>query len=272
MRQRRLTLTQRENIELEGMTYPATDAFFLWKSERVNELQPLIYNELLPRGLHWASVLEHRFPAFHAGRTKVPFVWGPEAECIIDGNLKESHWFYEEEASGIRGVLESRPGYRPGWLKLVYSDEGLYLGLRSHRILDVDRSGVTIAILREFSIPVWKSDRWLVTLEGEKDLQTFYYRQSVVVPWECTWELATSMAGDGWQMEAFIPFESFGDDARPEPGDRWRMNVTVFETQDVPNQDHVLEWGYPVPNQVEHGAVLTFGDRPKIETQEARRR
>lgn len=240
-------------------TEPAqTDAAFLLRFEALPMQQPLLYNELLPRQLDWALALDARMPALAGARTKIPRLEPGSPEAMVDGRLDEPVWsrrFLDE--SGTIGVLSGVPTKSGARMSLHASEVGLQIG-----ILLPARKGshvrVTFALCRGFSIPKSATKWWRAEYDTERGLTADRLIGDRVQKWSCDWMAASQAADDGVTVEVSIPFAGMGANGDPVPREQWRLNCIAQEV-DGPTEPVTLAiWGYPEPNQVEHGAILEF--------------
>jgi len=266
----RLEFTEEDSTDVFVRTVMAANTFtscteFLWGAERANELMPLLYDDILPSGLAWGRTVESFFPCVADSRVEVPFDNDLDRQIVLDGRMTEGEWdkAYRTGAA-LMGSLDGRPGPRKPEMHLRYSDKGLYLGIKSFLPLDPQGIEFDVAIMGEYTIPAWQSERWIYTSRGPAQAHGTHSVDGEHVPWESKWQAAGATENGMWQAEVFIPFDDCVSGVRPEAGDRWRLNLCVREPARMPEQgEDVLRWGFPNLNQTEHGAILVFG--PSIE-------
>ena len=252
--------------ELDGMQWkrplvlkeaaePITGADFIGRWESAAYMQPLVYNELAPRGLPWVEAMEESFFVPIRQHGEAPFLHAGAGAIEIDGALDEPAWrvaLSEEEGAG--DGLTGRGGDPRSKLLLRYSEDGLYLGVRLQQA--VDSPTLHVALITEYVIPMADAPRRSV-LAGLDGIRA--YRCTVggrPVDWECSWQTACAISNDVFEAELFVPFESIEGGA-PHPGARWRINCAVREG-DAPDTEPVSWWGASQTESVEHGALLSF--------------
>jgi hypothetical protein len=242
-----------------------TDTRLIWKAENANEIQELLYNRVLPAGLPWGAAVDSVFPCQIRGRIRVPYASGLDNSVTLDGRLDESEWstqYVQNESVDPLGVLAGSPGPVLPELLVRYSDDALYLGINTYNPLPLETAGITIGLLRRFSIPVWQSERWIWIHEGGVRTQGDYRGAGGNrVPWNSRWQAKTGLSEGLMSAECRIPYDDLGSAGAPRPGDRWRLNVQISDLA-RDSENTVMQWGYIFPAQLEHGVILVFEDLP----------
>lgn len=220
--------------------------------------QPILYRELVPRGLAWAEALETDFFAGAQTVTRVPQIRPELGGISVDGRLEEAEWF-SAFAHGNPGILEAAIPHSAARMLCRASEAGLYLGLCVPG--RVRQPLLEMALLGGFGIPASNSGQWKFVSDGTTTLEQRHMRRGKLVRWECTWDAAMSQGSDEWYAEVFVPFTSLSLNGPPEPGTRWRVNCAVLE-EDGGGQP-VARWGAFPADEVLLGALLVFGsDEP----------
>lgn len=236
-----------------------TDTAFLLALEETPGVLALLYRELIPRRLPWAVAIEATLPAVVGARLNVPFL-GLTPDYAVDGMLAESHWkegYFDKE--GRMGVAAGRPLLGNAHLRGVAHPEGLLLAFEAPRGTGAGlrlRVALTPATeLQPSMTPVYAfefSARGInsahLSVDGREQ------------PWQCQWLAACRQDEDGWTGEIFIPAADWREAVRPAPGQYWRLNAVLEETDAQGNQQAVAQWGYPEPLQTNHGMLLRFAE------------
>ena len=242
---------------LDMAAAPETDTAFIRRLEENGHIQRIIHHELFPRNLPWAQSLEDRFMAPVAGRIIVPFIGRGEGAIHVDGTLSEDAWRTVTSQDGqTQGTLPGQPGNVEAELLVRHDGQGLYLGLRAEARLA--NPVVTVCVQPRVDIPMEHSARWSAQIENGALISSEHNRGGRPIPWECTWEASTSSINDRCAGEVFIPFASMEKGGNPEFGDRWRLNCSLTDRDDLDKSPHVY-WGFKDATRVEHGGILVFG-------------
>ncbi len=243
-------------ISVDRPPETTTDTGFLLNLERQPMIQPLLYNELIPRNLSWAKNVESLLPALANARTKVPFADIRDDGYEPDGKLDDPHWLQSfADSAGPLGVLMGVPHRSRARLMLRCGETGLHLGISLPQAPDRDL-GLALALRRQASIPQTHSPWWKVTYMPIEGLSAIYTVGNRVQPWNCRWRFATAVQDEKWEAEAFLPFDNMGGaDSRPSE-EWWRLNCAVLDLDNPAGPVPVVEWGYPNLDDVCHGAIL----------------
>ncbi|NIA14494.1 MAG: protein kinase [Nitrospiraceae bacterium] len=237
-----------------------SDVSFLRRLEAAEHIQPIIYRELLPRKLAWAEHLEGLCASVLSPRVTVPRLSADAGGIDINGRLDEADWHLVHLSHDQPpGRLPAQAGETDGDLLLRYDERGLYIGLRVREALAAPNA--TIVLLNRHSVPLSHSPRWSVQIENGAIVASHHTAHGKSEAWTCAWQTAHAMLDDEWQAEVFVPFDNLNGAPPAQPGDRWRMNCAVSDTQSSKPSAliAVARWGYEEVPRAEHGAVLVFG-------------
>ncbi len=218
--------------------------------------QPILYRELMPRGLAWAEALETSFFTGDHAQMAVPFVRANLGGIVVDGRLDEAEWL-TAHAQGPRGVLAAQPSSSTARLLCRSDTAGLYLGLRVPGRLGQPQ--LSLEALAGFGLPLSHSPRWRIQTDGGTVVEQRHVHRGQVVSWQCDWEIAVSQGPEEWQAEVYVPFDTLDLVMPPERGARWRLNCVVTNTQDGNGSAQpIAYWGTDPQDDVSLGAVLVF--------------
>jgi len=218
--------------------------------------QPILYRELIPRGLAWAEALETTFIASEEARAVVPFVRANLDDITIDGRLDEAEWL-TPHPQGQPGALPACPLSSTARLLVRYNTSGLYLGFSvpGH----VVQPRLDVELLTGFGLPLSHSPRWRIQTGGTTIVEQRHLHRGQVVPWQCQWEIAAAQGPDEWQTELYVPFETLEQVGPPDRDTRWKLNCVLT---DAASENGVTQpvayWGsYPL-DDVSLGTTLVF--------------
>ncbi|MBI2435680.1 MAG: hypothetical protein HYV26_22730, partial [Candidatus Hydrogenedentes bacterium] len=231
---------------------------FARRLERSGYVQPLLYNELLPRGAGWVEAVESEFLNAASPRVQVPFLRGSSNVLLVDGKLDENTW-RTPALGGIEGH-GATAGVSPGTLMVRYDEGNLYVGL--HLTQTPERPRLLFTLLTQFDIPASSSARWMVQFEKDTISARRWVRHGQETPWDCQWRIAAgSLPGEApgaaWEAEALIPIANLGNVVPPRPGQRWRLNCAAGG----PSGGSVAGaayWGSEDIEAIEEGILLVF--------------
>lgn len=236
-----------------------TDVQFLHRVEEMPLIQPLLYMELMPRRLEWASHIESLLPCMPESRVEVPLLTAGEAEIQVDGQLAEPMWsrkYYGEH--GRIGEIKGRPAKRGARLLLRATPTAVLLGVRVPEIPYGQRFSLSLALCPGFSIPISQSPTFKLDLSPDGSVDGSLYRGQQEAPWKCDWQTGTATADSYWNVEILIPIKGLGISPWPDTGRTWRLNVVVTSPGEGQIDKTVAQWGYPDIGAVEHGMVVHF--------------
>lgn len=247
-----------ETVSLNRSVPMITGTEFLLRLEALPLQQPLLYNELIPRGLGWASSLDALLPAIQDARTKVPRLPSDGPEIAVDGALDEPVWgqrFLDD--SGTIGVLNGLPGRLGARMSVHATDKQLRIGMVIPRE-DADRDQLALALCKAFSTPKSETTWWRMVYDSETGLTADQLVGNHVQPWSCDWSVAAQSAESMLTLEIAIPFSNLGDGEPPRGPQQWRINASVRRLANPANPAPVVVWGYPELENLQHGAILQF--------------
>ncbi len=250
--------TWTETVSLNRSVPMITGTEFLLRLEALPLQQPLLYNQLIPRGLGWAHSLDALLPAIQGARTQVPRLPGEVPEIVVDGALDEpvwSHRFLDE--SGTIGVLNGLPGRLGARMSVHATDKQLRIGMVIPRE-DADRDQLALALCKAFSTPKSETTWWRIVYDPETGLTADQLVGNRVQPWSCDWNVAAQSAESMLTLEIAIPFSNLGDGQPPRSPHQWRINASVRHLANPANPAPVVVWGYPELENLQHGAILQF--------------
>ncbi|MCL4692436.1 MAG: protein kinase [Candidatus Hydrogenedentes bacterium] len=247
-----------ETVSLNRSVPTTTGTEFLLRLEALPLQQPLLYNELVPRGLGWANSLDALLPAISGARTRVPRLPSDGPEITVDGALDESVWSHRFlDDSGTIGVLNGLPGRLGARMNVHASDKQLRIGIVIPRE-DADRDQLALALCKSFSTPRSETMWWRMVYDPDTGLTADQLVGNRVQPWSCDWNVAAQSAESRLTLEIAIPFSNLGDGQPPRSPQQWRINASVRRLANPANPVPVVVWGYPELENLQHGAILQF--------------
>ena len=231
---------------------------YLADMESADYIQPILYNELAPRNVPWLRAFETEMLGRGPRRAIVAGLHPEFGSIHVDGRLDEPAWKNALHHNNEEGALPGKPEDSGSALSFRYSGESLFVGVHAGGVLNEPR--LVISLQNGFSLPMGSSPRWSVQVEDGKIVASRHVRGARELPWECHWQVATRASEDAWEAEIVIPFADLDDSIAPRPGRRWRLNCTVENGQGE-GGPRVIRWGAEKISELEHGAVLVFGER-----------
>ena len=232
-------------------------AQFVRLLEKNATLQSLLYRELLPRRLPWATALEAMMPALPGGRAPAPFL---ETAITADGALDESIWKQPVyNVSGRIGELAPQTGPESARLWIRWSEEAVYLGTR------VPDAGpelqFELGVMAVLDTSSTSGGRFFASLDERGRLESRYVQGGQEKPWSCDWTGGIRRDGDEATVEFRIGLLGLSEKAHPSDGRRWRLNARLTSAASDGRRP-VAVWGDRELALVEHGALLVFEHRP----------
>jgi hypothetical protein len=220
-------------------------------------LQGLLYRELLPRRLPWATALESMLPSLPGGRTPIPY---SETEIVVDGTLDESVWTRPVyNVSGRIGELAPQAGPENARLWIRWAEEAVYLGTR------VPEAGselrFEIGVMPAVDTSTTSGGRFFASLDERGRLESRYVQGGHEKPWSCDWHGGIQREGDEASVEFRIGLSGLAEKAHPADGRRWRLNTRLTSAAEK-GRRVLADWGDRELAQLEHGALLVFEHRP----------
>jgi serine/threonine protein kinase len=259
------SLTLHFRNEIDGSVWPRTFILqeneaawsrgkFLQRVENADFVQPMLYNELIPRNTDWASNLEAFLAGSSTERVMVPWIRGYDP-VKIDGQLTEAIWDagYEDGAGRVNAEGQED-------VTLIrYTAEGVYLGVRSNS----GHTAIAFSVVNHFNVPLMRSPQYIVTFENGSVVESQCRVAGKEQTWACPWRSAESSTDNADTFELFIPYEDFLHYTVPaEPNDRWRMNIQLLRPA---GGKPVARWGDEVLQNATAGLVLIFAEQPDKE-------
>jgi hypothetical protein len=215
---------------------------FLKSLESSEWTGPLLYGELLPRELDWASRIERLLPSGKTGRIPVPVV--TDAEIQIDGMLDEDVWtasYYDTEGRIGKAVPLSAGDESHVWIRHVPGFVVLGLRFPDHP----DPPSFAIATQPDLTVPNSLSRHYRVTFRGETAVSATCSVGGKETPWEFDWEHQAHNEAQTWDFEVAIPASFENDRALP----KWKMRVGALAAKSsVGNRwqdDAILDFKQP---------------------------
>lgn len=170
---------------------------------------------------------------------------------IIDGRLDEAVWQLAAPATDFiqQEPAEGQPATRRTEVRFVYDDGTLFIGATLHddetsRLItdelkrDFDeRSGDLFGIVLDTFLDRRNSYGFLTNPGGaQREVQAFDNGQKTDASWDGVWFVRTTVQGNGWTVEAAIPFKTLRFPDRPQQ--HWGVNVVRI----VRRENEVTMW------------------------------
>lgn len=230
-------------------TATVTDVEFLYRLEESDFVLPMVWNELIPRSLHWADFLVDRLPAFPAGRIVAGTSAGRAEDFRIDGVLNEESWRTPEAPStGISEYLAGFPQGNGSSLILSVTEPRLFVAAKVLAASD-DALAFEIAVMPGYHVPLRESPVVRLTYRGG-EVRLEGLSSAGGDPAAIDARCASAYESGHWTAECSIPFARDPDVGSAT--EEWRLNASVRRDEG----DVVAWWGYPDPRQLNHGAVV----------------
>jgi serine/threonine protein kinase len=251
--------TWERSLVLKRAAEPWTDIEFMRQMESAKFVQPLLYRELLPRGVAWVESVESEWVAAGDSRVVVPYASPAAGGIQVDGRMDEAEWrTITPDGKGTAGSAPGKPDGSGAMMLLRYGDEGLYFGIQARKLLKNPR--LTVVLMSHFNVPVAQSPRWSVQIDQGRVVVQRYLTRNGQEPWECQWQVAGGATEDAWETEVLIPYTNLGERSVPKAETRWRMNCTIVEGQAAESRP-VARWGSENTDEAQQGMLLVFGPR-----------
>lgn len=232
---------------------------FLARLEVGDYIPALLYNELQPRDLTWLNALELTWLSRVSQIVTVPFTDSSGNDFVVDGQLNEPAWqsALSKNAQRMGQVSAREPGNAP--LKIRYSNEALFLGIRAEGL--EDDCFLELGILKSFDIHTADSPRWMARAHGSTIVSAMCTINQNQVPWTCDWQSATIFQDGVWQAEVRIPFRGLLPGTTPHVEQRWRISCDLHTNDSEDASKPVVRWGYSDHADIERGILVVFGSR-----------
>lgn len=227
-----------------------TDTALLRQFEAEDYLMPLLVNELRPRSVEWAGVLNTWFPAIRALRISLTDARGLEHEA--DGKALEPFW-------NIDGALPSSLLERESSLTATLVDDGIILLLSAPARSWQPDSRLQVALQTDYATPRQASRRFSAFHVSGKWTDGKERKLGQEEAWTPVWTLAAATTNENWSAELFIPFSAVDAGDSYSAAAPWRLNAALFNAgQDADTP--VVFWGVPETAETEHGIMLCFDE------------
>src|SRR3990172_1844314 len=160
------------------------------------------------------------------------------APIKLDGDLSESVWQEVEPANQFVQAepYEGTPATEATDVKVLYSDENLYIGVYCH---DQEPAKVLVNSSKEDFDPK-DDDSFEIILDtfldsrngylfvtnplgAKRDAQVTDDGRNIKSDWDTVWDVRAQKTGDGWTAEIVIPFKSLSFDEH-RAGQLWGIN------------------------------------------------
>jgi len=233
------------------------EAALIGRLERNAYFQPLFYNELIPRRLAWAQVVESTFLRRASAFARIPRLPDTATQPVIDGAITRDDWpAMPVDRFDEAGIVTAPAGGTGNTLRFCCNKEFLYVGIEIRQPLQ--EPVVTLAILSRFNIPISASPSWSAIIENGRIQAQQAMAAGTLAQWTCEWEEAHTKHEDGWQFEIRVPFENINLKTAPGPETRWRCNVSVRERSSQ-SEEPPCYWGTRDHANTAQGVILCFG-------------
>lgn len=242
------------------LSTPKTDTRFVFDLENTSLLQALIYNELLPRERGWVRNIELMLPCTYGARLQVPML--AAANLTIDGALDETEWKHPYfSPRGRIGILEGKVIQGRATLHAIATTDALALGFR---LAGVARNefGVRVLLMPLRTTTLDLHPRLDVTQFRNEDPEYRCFTGDRELPWtEFGWTVSLAADERSITAEVLIPANSLTDAIKPASRTFWRANFALVGRTTGGEEEVLALWGFPELLAVEHGVVVSFGER-----------
>ena len=239
-------------VVAERSTPPTTDTAFLYALEATDFLQPLLYDELLPRNLPWADAVESLLPAVQGARTLVP-LYDSTREEVLRG---EKSGYDTNTSTRVPGSLLGRGGLDAPLLTVRAYSDGLAITCTGAMGIDTPFV-VQMGLLRRFHIPTAASTAWVATLTSSGSRRLLKLKNGQHRDTTFNWEAEISRSPSEIKITWWIPYDALDAAQPPLRGDAWRLNCQIL-TQSEGVEKLRYAWGFPALEMLYHGAILEF--------------
>lgn len=240
-----------------------TNSQFIYQAEKVDFLQPILINELIPRNMAWATEIVNLFPAFVDGSANVPLLDASSVSFEHDGSLTESIWSHGPKESGsVRGVIVGRPVELEPTLRLIRTEESLLIAVES-AVLEGEADLVfEFSLMQDFSIPNAESAYHHVLHNvSRQSTWTRLYRNGEETPLDSC-SILSSVTDGAWRAEGIFALSLPDGSMTNTETSIWRMNAVLYSTRDT-RRRVIARWGFPDEKAVHHGTVLLMNNNAK---------
>ncbi|MCF6285179.1 MAG: serine/threonine protein kinase [Candidatus Hydrogenedentes bacterium] len=248
-----------ERVQLTLAGTPAPPEYsrqaFLRAFEGDELRQNLLYSELLPRRLDWATKMEAILPSQTNSRYFIPFADG---NISVDGVLDETMWMQRYFRPGI-GPVGELVSHRPRMgttLRARWNHNAVCLATQISS--SPSNAQLEVAILPAFEVSLQDSGRFLLGVDAVGNKRFRYFLGNVEEPSDYAWPLEVHEKEGTRTVEMEIPIEILEENALPKAGKRWRVNVQWFREGDNGKREVLAQWGDDDIMSLAHGALFVF--------------
>jgi len=249
----------RATISTRSTADPSASTRFFASLERAPLVQPLIFNELLPRRAAWGIDVASLLPALPRSTITPKYVADLDDAVVIDGSLEMLWTAAADDGAVVDWTLPGIPFAQNSMLSTLFSNENLCVGLRVPEGVGSDWQ-VSMAIVPEFGIPVSESPVYLLTALSTGESQFSCAVDKQFIEWTPTVNIESVHADGALTVEMRFSVANF---VRPEvelDNARWRLNCQVSDGVSSGTPRCVARWGWPDVVKGTHGAVMHFGE------------
>ena len=246
------------SLYLELPVQPVAPQYFSREFAAADFMQPLIYNEVMPRGLAWGAALEKEYLARTSGLLRVQQLSEGGTPITMDGAMNEAEWNSKMDgAAASTPIAGGGTAAERATLRLVYSASALYMAITS----EVPLSGVRLdmALLSDFHVPQKNSQWRRCTIENNAVVGGRHAHRGGMESWNPQVQVVSTSGVSDFGMECAFAFQDFALDMQPAPGQRWRAQITLSGKDARGNLVHAA-WGDSGAERPDHGLIAVFGD------------
>ena len=191
------------------------------------------------------------------------------APIKLDGDLSESVWQEVEPANQFVQAepYEGTPATEATDVKVLYSDENLYIGVYCH---DQEPGRVLVNSSKEDFDPK-DDDSFEIILDtfldsrngylfitnplgAKRDAQVTDDGRNINSDWDTVWDVRAQKTGDGWTAEIVIPFKSLSFDEH-RAGQLWGINFA----RRIRRKNEIVYWS-PLPRRYDITRLSLAGE------------
>ncbi len=229
------------------------------RMEDMELVQPLIYTELIPRSLSWASEIESNFGSSKKQRAIVPILRDAVLPSL-DGELVEEIWqlhYYDD--NGRIGGLPFWNAPDDSQCILRFLENSLCIGIQTPSPTSSDfRLNLSIApsLVGAMSEMPTYHQIW----SDSNRTETRMSLGNREAPWNSEWKLVSVLENGQWQCEIVIPFIEIVPDVSELDDRVFRVNLALEFMDERGAPTWVANIGSKDVGAVEHGAVIRLTD------------
>jgi serine/threonine protein kinase len=232
-------------------TPPYTDAAFFHALEESDFLLPLVWNELVTRGLTWAEDVVKLLPAFPAGSITTGPVLESEDAIRIDGLLDDAGWATDSTSDN---QLAAYPPKAKAVIQFKIGPDTLYVAATTGA--RAPATSFELHLMPGYHVPMKSSPRFALAHDGHA---TSFSPENVAAVRHA--ECVSATSSDGWVVECAVPLAALLPRGGAADGE-WRFNAEIRNSDAESDAAVLARWGFPDPSQVQHGAALGFASAP----------